>query len=257
MGIYNCEPTLAEALDSLMAQTYDDFHVIMCDDGSTDGTLALAQDYARRYPERFTIIANERNMGLIKSLNRCLELAQSELIARMDGDDISLPERFKIEVDYLDAHPDVDFVGCMVSRFDENGIFRCQIPGIYTPGPADFVRGRCYVHSTTMFRRKSLEIVGGYTDDARLLRVEDFDLWMKLYKFRQKGYNLPDNLYLVRDDRNAYRRRSWRGRVNEARCIARCIETFGLPRRDYIYAVLPILKYFTPVFVYNYFHRRQ
>ena len=96
MGIYNCAPTLSEALDSLLTQTCQDFKVIMCDDGSKDNTIEVAQSYVNKYPEKFLLIKNERNMGLNFTLNHCLDYADTEFCARMDGDDISLPHRFDL-----------------------------------------------------------------------------------------------------------------------------------------------------------------
>ena len=124
MGIYNCAPTLAEALDSMLAQTYQNFKVILCDDGSKDNTVAVAQSYVSKYPDKFMLIRNERNMGLNYTLNQCHEYADTELVARMDGDDISLPERFEVEVNYLDTHPDCAVVSTPCTYFDEGGVFR-------------------------------------------------------------------------------------------------------------------------------------
>ena len=87
--------TQAEALDSLLAQTYQDFKVIMCDDGSSDNTIEVAQGYVDKYPGKFLLIRNERNMKLAATLNHCLEYVDTEYVARMDGDDISLPARLK------------------------------------------------------------------------------------------------------------------------------------------------------------------
>ena len=94
MGIYNCASTLVEALDSLYAQTYQDFKIILCEDGSTDDTFEVAQQYASRH-DNIVLIRNDKNMGLNYTLNRCLELVDTEYVARMDGDDISLPTRFE------------------------------------------------------------------------------------------------------------------------------------------------------------------
>ena len=107
MGIYNCAPTLAEALDSLLAQTYQGFKVIMCDDGSSDNTVEVAQTYVNRYPDKFIIAKNGHNMGLNFTLNHCLEYVDTEYVARMDGDDISLPQRFEKEIAFLDEHSEM------------------------------------------------------------------------------------------------------------------------------------------------------
>ena len=88
MGIYNCAQTLVEALDSLLAQTCQDFKVIMCDDGSNDNTFEIAQTYVDRYPGKFILIKNVQNMKLAATLNHCLEYVDTEYVARMDGDDL-------------------------------------------------------------------------------------------------------------------------------------------------------------------------
>ena len=106
MGIYNCAPTLQEALDSLYAQTYQDFKIILCDDGSKDDTLKIAEENAKKHPN-VVVIKNERNMGLNYTLNHCLEYADTEYCARMDGDDISLPTRFEKQIKFMDEHPEL------------------------------------------------------------------------------------------------------------------------------------------------------
>ena len=122
MGIYNCASTLQDALDSLYAQTYKDFKIILCDDGSKDATLRIAQDNARLH-DNVIVIKNERNMGLNYTLNHCLKYADTEYVARMDGDDISMPTRFEKEIKFLDEHPEYAVVSAPMVYFDENGDF--------------------------------------------------------------------------------------------------------------------------------------
>ena len=133
MGIYNCASTLAEALDSLLAQTYQGFKVIMCDDGSSDNTVEVAQSYVNRYPDKFIIAKNGHNMGLNFTLNHCLEYVDTEYVARMDGDDISLPQRFEKEIAFLDEHPEIAIVSTPMIYFDENGDFRKVVEAIDIP----------------------------------------------------------------------------------------------------------------------------
>ena len=121
MGIYNCADTLPEAIDSLLAQTETDWELILCDDGSEDETPAVAQTYQNRFPEKIILIRNPRNMGLNHTLNRCLEQAKGCFIARMDGDDISVPTRLEEEVSALEAHPEMAIVSCPMIYFDEDG----------------------------------------------------------------------------------------------------------------------------------------
>ena len=94
MGIYNCEGTLREAIDSILNQTYENWELILCDDGSSDGTFAVAKEYQARFPDRIILLRNEENRGLNFTLNRCFKASSGEWIARQDGDDISLPGRF-------------------------------------------------------------------------------------------------------------------------------------------------------------------
>ena len=122
MGIYNCADTLVESLESLEAQTYKKFKVILCDDGSKDNTLEVAKKWVETHPG-YKVIRNEKNMGLNATLNRCLEYADTEFVARMDGDDRSLPHRFEQEVNFLDEHPQFAIVSGPMLYFDENGVF--------------------------------------------------------------------------------------------------------------------------------------
>ena len=107
MAAYNCEKTVGKAIDSILAQTYENWVMIICDDGSTDGTMDVLNRYAGEYPDKFVIIQNETNSKLPYSLNHCLQYVQTELVARMDGDDWSTPDRFEKQVaDRKAAEPD-------------------------------------------------------------------------------------------------------------------------------------------------------
>ena len=188
MGIYNCASTLPEALDSLLAQTYQGFKVIMCDDGSTDNTYEVARQYAHKY-NNFILIKNEKNEGLNFTLNHCLKYADTELVARMDGDDISLPTRFAEEIAVLDTHPEIAIVSTAMIHFDEQGDFRTS-KMIEYPQPKDFVKGTPFCHATCLVRKEAYDAVNGYTVDAKLLRVEDYHLWFKMYAKGYRGCNI-------------------------------------------------------------------
>ena len=121
MGIYNCATTLPEAIDSILAQTYSDWQLILCDDGSKDDTYVVAKAYQERWTNKIILLQNEENMGLNHTLNRCLRVATGEYVARMDGDDVSLPTRLEKEVAFLDAHPEYAIVSTPMIFFDENG----------------------------------------------------------------------------------------------------------------------------------------
>lgn len=256
MGVYNCAPTLCEALDSLVAQSYQGFKVIMCDDGSTDATAEIALRYAALFPGQFIFIRNERNMGLNYTLNHCLEYADTEYVARMDGDDISLPERFEKEIDFLDFHPDYALVSTSIIYFDGYEDFG-HSGGGYAPTKYDLAKGCPFAHPTCMLRTEVLRSLGGYSDETGLWRVEDYHLWFKLYASGNRGYILPDMLLRFRDDRNATKRRTWRNRKNEAYVRLVGCRMLRLPLWMRIYCLRPLIVGLLPLWLYNILHKRR
>lgn len=256
MGIYNCESTLAESLDSLFAQTYTSFEIILCDDGSSDGTYRLAKDYADRYPDKIKLIRNEKNMGLNHTLNRCLAEASGEYIARMDGDDISLPERFEKEIAFLENHPEYAIVSTEMEYFDEGGIWgRSSMKE--RPEPKDFLSGTPFCHAPCMVRAEAFRIVGGYSEDARTLRAEDYHLWFRMYEAGLRGVNLSEPLYRMRDDENAYKRRKFKYALNESYVRFVGYKMLKLPLYSYVYALRPVLVSLLPGSVYRYLHHKK
>ena len=249
MGVYNCAPYLQEALDSLYAQTYQDFKIIMCDDGSVDNTYDIASREASAH-NNIVLIRNEKNLGLNATLNRCLEYADTELCARMDGDDISLPDRFEKEVRFLDEHPEYAIVSAPMKYFDAEGVFRVGKGG-GEPKVKDFPKGTPFCHAPCMVRTEAYRAVGGYTVSDKLLRVEDYHLWIKMYAKGYKGYMLREPLYMMRDDRSAAHRRSFKARVNEARVKAVAIKSFRLPVWNYMYCLKPLILGIMPSGIYS------
>ncbi len=256
MGIYNCAETLAEAIDSILAQTYTDWQMIMCDDGSTDATYEIAQGYVEKYPDKFILLKNEKNMGLNYTLNHCLSVAESEYVARMDGDDISLPERFEKQVQFLDAHPEYAIVSAPIEYFDEEGVFRVGT-GNGEPVVKDIVKGPPFCHAPCIIRRDAYIAVGGYSVHKKLLRVEDWHLWIKMYEAGYRGYMMKEVLYRMRDDRNAIVRRKFKYRINESRVIGIAVKRLKLCPLRYVYCLRPILVGLLPTPLYKILHRKK
>lgn len=257
MGIYNCAKTLPEAIDSILSQTYTDWELVLCDDGSQDDTYVVADGYRQRFPHKIILLKNERNMGLNYTLNRCLEHASGAYIARMDGDDISLPQRFEIELAALEAEPELAVVSCPMIYFDENGN---QASGLFLgeyPDCEMLVHGPVHCHAPCMIRAEVMHRVGGYSVDKRLLRVEDWHLWLKIYAAGGRGKNLSQPLYKMRDDWNAASRRRFRYRMNEAYMSALAVKTLGLPKWKYVFVLRPILVGLLSGPVYRYLHQKK
>lgn len=255
MGIYNCAPTLQEALDSLYAQTYQDFEIILCDDGSKDNTHQIAYENQQKHPN-IVLLKNPHNMGLNQTLNNCLAVAKGEYIARMDGDDLCDPTRFEKQVKFLDEHPEYAVVSTPMIYFDEEGEFRWG-RGRGEVKATDFIPGTPMCHAPCMGRTEVFREVGGYSVSPWLLRMEDYHLWFKIFAAGHKLYMMDERLYMMRDDRNAKARRNWMTRRNEAYVKHIGYKMIGLPWWTQFYCIIPIMKHFTPTFVYNYFHRRS
>lgn len=255
MGIYNCADTLIEALESLEAQTYKRFKVVLCDDGSKDNTLEVAQKWAETH-SNYIVIRNEHNMGLNATLNHCLEYVDTEFVARMDGDDRSLPHRFKQEVNFLDEHPDFAIVSGPMHYFDDKGVFMSgKGRGVVTK--RDFIAGTPFCHAPCMVRSGAYRTVKGYSVDKKLLRMEDYHLWFKMYAAGYKGYMLEKPIYEMRDDRNAIARRNWMNRKNEAYVRYIGYKMLKFPWWTYVYCLRPLVLAIMPTCLYDYLHRRK
>lgn len=258
MAIYNCADTLEEALDSLMTQTYQGFKVVLCDDASTDNTYEVAKRYIEKYPDKFILIKNEQNMKLPYSLNRCLEYADTEYVARMDGDDISKPERFQKEIEFLDAHPEYALVSCPMEYFNERGIFRI---GTVVPEPSkrNFINSTPHCHAPVMIRTKIIKNVGGYTVEKWTVRGQDVHLWAKIYSSGYKGYNLSLPLYKMRDDNNAYLRRksSFKDSFVSVKRNKEIYKLLGISQWNFYGLYRPVLVNLAPRYLYKIVHEKK
>ena len=256
MGIYNNAATLSAAIDSLFLQTYDDWELILCDDGSKDESFTIASAYHQKYPQRIKLLQNEKNSGLNATLNRCLAQAAGEYIARQDGDDLSLPERFAKEVAVLDACDEIAVVSSAMILFDEQGDW-----GISTstalPDAGDFMHGSPFCHAPCMMRKAALLKVGGYSEGIRLQRVEDYHLWYKLYKAGFRGKNLSEPLYRARDGRDAESRRTLRNRLNEAYVRWLCFIHLTPPVYTLPLVLRPLAVLLIPRALYRVLHRKR
>lgn len=255
-GIYNCADTLSEAIESILSQTVTDWEWIICDDASTDNTYAVAKEYADKFPDKFVLLQNVQNMGLNFTLNRCLEHAKGQYIARMDGDDVCYPTRFEEEVRCLQDNPEIAIVSTDMEFFDETGTWgRIRHPEF--PQNKDFLAGSPFCHAPCMVRREAYQAVRGYSVDERFLRVEDYHLWVKMYAIGFKGMNIGKPLYKMRDDRNAYKRRKFRYRINEAYVRLLLIRELHLPAYGVIFALRPIIVGLLPRWLYDQIHKRK
>ena len=254
-GIYNCSATLEAAVQSIQKQTYSNWEMILCDDGSTDDTFQTAKRLADA-DSRIKLLRNEKNEGLNRTLNRCLAASNGSYIARMDGDDESVPERFQKQVDFLREHPEYAFVSTQMIQFDETGDWG-RTHTVKMPTAEQVVSGTAFCHAPVMIRRQCLEEVGGYTDDRRMLRVEDVNLWIKLYTAGYRGYNLQETLYRMRNDKNAFQRRKYRYRMNSTYVRLLGCRSLHLGWKSYFKAFKPMIYGLVPMKVRRIIRHRQ
>jgi glycosyltransferase EpsE len=256
MAVFNCIDTIDEALSSLIDQTFQDWELILCDDASVDGTHERLLEFASAHSDRVTVLRNAVNSKLAYSLNRCLEIATGTYVARMDGDDISVPQRLEKQVAYLDAHPDVDLVGTAMQRFDQSG--RKDVVSLDPePDRHSLRRGVPFAHATIVARRSVYEALGGYTVALRTERCEDCDLWFRFVAQGYVGHNLGEPLYLVREDQHAIRRRTLAVRWNTYRTTLIGFRALKYPLRWYVFPTLSLLKSFVPARAVSMYRARQ
>jgi len=189
MTVYNGGRYLDEAVESIRRQTFADFEFIIVNDGSTDHTSDVLRRHAKQDP-RIRIIT-QPNRGLVAALNAGCAAARSEWIGRMDADDVSLPDRFEKQMDFLRAHPEIGALGG-ASQFIENGVLvdMYERPPLQHRDILDvFARGNPVVHPSMLFKRDAFEAVGGYR--PLFLAAEDVDLWLRLAE-RCELANLED-----------------------------------------------------------------
>ena len=182
MAVYNGESYLRQAVESILKQTFREFEFIIIDDGSSDSTWEILTEYAER-DQRIMLVQNKENIGLTKSLNKGLALAQGEYVARQDADDVSLLERFEKQVTLLDKHPEVVLASCDIEVINSEG---CLVKKHQRACDSDLVAWYLlfynYVagHSQVMFRRKSVMNLGGYSETYRC--SQDYELWCRLVR---------------------------------------------------------------------------
>ena len=178
MPVFNGERYLRAAIDSVLAQTERDFELIVIDDGSTDATASIVRGIA---DPRIRLIPNERNLGLVRSLNRGVAAARGEFVARLDADDLAMPERFARQVAFLDENPDVALLGSWYVEISPAGepLARRRLPTAHWDLRWHLCITCPFVHSAVMWRREPVaREVGQY--DERLVLGEDYDLWRRI-----------------------------------------------------------------------------
>lgn len=200
LPVFNAESHLVESIKSVLNQSYNDFELIIINDGSSDGSQKIIEKFAKD-DSRIKQVNHKKNLGLIDSLNEGLARAKGEFIARQDADDISASNRFLEQVKYLEAHVDIGVLGSNYIVMDDGGRDRWTT-NVFTH-PDDIKLGLVFSnqmgHGSVMIRKTSL---GNARFDKKYKSAEDYDLWARLSKTTRIA-NLKEPLYSWRSHKNS------------------------------------------------------
>lgn len=193
MTVYNSRTYVAEAAESILAQTFRDFELLIIDDGSTDDSLSILKSLADK-DSRIRLVSRP-NTGLARALNEAIDLAKGEFLARMDADDIAMPDRFEKQIAYLRSHPNCVAVGSRAMNIDPYGmtLLPRDVKLTHEEIDAELMQGKggAMIHPSVMMRRDAVIAAGKYRHEYNTL--EDLDLFLRLAE-RGELANLADTL---------------------------------------------------------------
>ena len=242
------EPRILQtAIDSVQLQTVTDYEFKIVVDGTVTPEQKRILDYASQSDSRIALLHNVHSMGIAFSLNRAIACSKGEYIARMDSDDVSLPQRLERQVAFLEQNRGIDLVGTCAYEVDNEQriLFKKQMPAISSELPAFLVKRNPFIHSTVVFRRKFFDKVGFYS--SSFLRNEDTDLWCRAFAAGVIGANLQEFLYLFRVDQDFLdRRRGKMHAIEEASLRWNYIRKSGLPFYNLIFPFLTFSMRMSP-----------
>ena len=233
MAAYNEERDIEKALDSIIAQTFTDWELIIIDDGSTDTTATIIQGYVDK-DSRIKLVCNVTNLQLSLSLNKGLGLTRADLIARADADDINLPERLAKQYDYMQAHPETDVLGTAAYLLDETGR---RVSSFSYPLTHDelkklpFLKNH-FFHPSVMARKRFFDMAGPY--DPRYPNAEDKGMWLSGLRVGCCYANLSEPLIEYSTDGFV---KSWRSIRTHGFSLLRIARDFKI-QRGYILSLV-------------------
>lgn len=244
MSTHNRGSKIERSVKSILNQTYSDFEFIICDDCSTDNTYNILKKLSKE-DNRIKLLKNEVNLGLQKSLNKCISASSGDYIARMDDDDFSKVNRLEKELRYL-SNKGVSFVG-------SNTDFYSSTRGIYgekiypeNPTKIDLIKSCQFCHPSILIKSDILKKVGGYSEKTDYYRVEDYELWLRLYSLGYSGANIQEKLLIyTKDDKSVENIRKI-DRINCYHLLKEYFSKLDIPYKYYFFVIYPLVKMIIP-----------
>lgn len=252
---YNAEKTIERAIDSVLNQTFLQYEIIVVDDCSTDNTFLLLQKLSRKISNMY-IFQNERNSKSAFTRNVAIQHSSGEYIMQLDDDDYCLEDRMARQVEFLDVNKTYDFVGSNCFLFDDEGVYgQMSVPQI--PDINDLKKTSPFVNPSVMFRKESLAKVDNYRVSKETERAQDYDLYLRMYVNKMKGYNLQENLLYYYKDYDFLNKSSLKKRMGELKFRYRNFLKLGLFPKAFPYIFKPVISFLIPkkLFIWN--HQRR
>lgn len=235
---------LKRSVNSILDQTYSNFEFLICENGSTNATKRYLQN-CEHQDKRICLVSGDGANSLAEKLNRCLDKAQGNYIARMDDDDWSVPERLEKQLIALYEYSDKAFVGCNANLLQDGELVGQRILPEH-PTVHDFLFVQPYLHPALLFRAEPLYAIGGYCADHRCDGCEDYDLLLRLYQMGYTGFNLQEVLLTYTlPDRGV--RKKTRYRWNEVKTRYMRFRSLGLLPKAWPYVIKPMVIGLIPI----------
>lgn len=234
-----------QAVRSIVNQTMQEWELIIVDDGSSEEHRDVFRE-AAALDDRIRLIHKDENRGLAAAMNEAVSHAGARYLARMDADDISEPDRLRVQYDFLENHPEYQWAGSNTDLIDDNGRWGTRkLPEI--PDTSDFLKYSPYIHPSVMFRAEVLHQCGGYHITRR---GEDYELFMRLHAQGMRGYNIQEVLFSYRESMGTYRHRDFRSCVEEVRIRREGFRRLGMHSPLAAFSIIkPLFVAFVPYFL--------
>ena len=252
---YNSERTISESIESIIAQTYTDWEIIVCDDFSQDGTYEIANKYAD-INTNIKVIRNDENLGAGLSRNQCIQNTKGEYIVIQDADDIALPNRIFEQISFLDDNPEYAMVGAGCNVFNKDGVYSTMMPPSY-PTVKSLRNSTALLSPTITFRRDALLKAGLYKGRDKVARAEDYELIARMYSRGYIGHNIQKVLILYRLEDEDYKKRKFTHRVQLVMIKYRVFKMLHFRWYEYIYIFKALVAGLIPLGLLKKYHRRK
>lgn len=244
MSVYNDIEYLRDSIESILNQSYQNFEFLIYDDGSSDGSRKLIEDYAGR-DERIKLIANEVNRGLSYNLAEGVKFSKTPWIARMDADDIAVIDRLELQMNYIKNNPGIDILGGYAIDINELGN-KTELRKVPTTHEAitSLIWTCPLIHPTVIFRKDSILEAGSY--NSKLARRQDYDLWFRCLAADLTFANLNTPLIYYRVSKNYFKKNNFKVQIDQARMGWKGVHLVKSSPIAYVGIFIVLLKNISP-----------